>query len=141
MPTLPWTIPNQAPPGAEVYVMASRFEVRSFKDVPRFFWNSLSVWGQVRRAPGAYGASLIARPFQRVFYTLSAWQDRDAVYAFARTEPHRSAMKGLGPTMRGSTFTFWQATADRLPITWADAMERLAEQERADALEAGGAGV
>ena len=29
MPTLPWTTPNTAPPGAEVHVFASRFETRT----------------------------------------------------------------------------------------------------------------
>ncbi len=78
MPTLPWTLPNPPPPHGTAFVMASRFEVRTLKDVPRFFLRSLAAWKQVRSAPGAYGASLIAQPARRVFYTLSAWQDRDA---------------------------------------------------------------
>ncbi|GAA4928915.1 DUF3291 domain-containing protein [Streptomyces coeruleoprunus] len=135
MPTLPWTTPNPAPPHATVHVMASRFEVRSLRDVPRFFLKSLAAWRQVTSAPGAYGASLVARPLKRTFYTLSAWQDRDALYAYARAEPHRSIMKGLGPTMRGSTFTFWQATADDLPLAWEDAMRRLADQAERDAAQ------
>jgi hypothetical protein len=36
MPMLPWTIPDPAPPGTYAYAMASRCEVRSAKDVPRF---------------------------------------------------------------------------------------------------------
>ncbi|WP_210594163.1 DUF3291 domain-containing protein [Streptomyces sp. GESEQ-35] len=133
MPTLPWTVPNPPPSHGTAYVMASRFEVRSAKDVPRFFLRSLSAWGQVRTAPGAYGASLVAQPFKRVFYTLSAWEDRDALYAYARTEPHRGIMTSLRPTMSASTFTFWEADTGRLPITWDDARQRLTEQARTDA--------
>ncbi|OEJ26131.1 DUF3291 domain-containing protein [Streptomyces agglomeratus] len=136
MPTLPWVTPNAAPPHAQAVVMASRFEVRSLKDVPRFFWKSLAAWRQVRSAPGAYGASLIARPAKRVFYTLSAWESREALYAYARAEPHRGIMTGLRPTMRTSTFTFWEVPADRLPIGWDDAKRRLAEQARTDAAAA-----
>jgi len=44
MPTLPWTIPNPAPPGMQACAMASRFEVRSAKDVPRFFLKALAAW-------------------------------------------------------------------------------------------------
>lgn len=113
--------------------MASRFEVRSAKDVPRFFLKSLSAWRQVRSAPGALGASLIARPLKRTFFTLSAWESRDALYAFARTEPHRSIMNDLRPTMRDSTFTFWEVPVEQLPLTWENAKQRLAEQERPDA--------
>jgi hypothetical protein len=113
--------------------MASRFEVRTLKDVPRFFLRSLAAWKQVRSAPGAYGASLIAQPARRVFYTLSAWQDRDALYAYARTEPHRGIMTSLRSTMRASTFTFWEVDTTGLPITWDDARRRLTEQARTDA--------
>lgn len=133
MPTLPWTTLGEPAPDAEAYVMASRFEVRSVKDVPRFFLKSLSAWRQVTRAPGAYGASLIAQPFRRTFWTLSAWEDEEALYRYARTEPHRSIMTGLRSTTKGSAFTFWQVPADGLPVDWAEARRRLAEQERTGA--------
>lgn len=135
MPTLPWTIPNPPPSHGTAFVMASRFEVRSPKDVPRFFLRSLAAWRQVRTAPGAYGASLIAQPLKRVFYTLSAWEDRDALYTYARTEPHRGIMTSLRSTMRTSTFTFWEVETGRLPITWDDARRRLEQQARNDAAD------
>ncbi|CAL9282448.1 MULTISPECIES: DUF3291 domain-containing protein [unclassified Streptomyces] len=140
MPTLPWTTPHPVPAHAPAVVMASRFEVRSLADVPRFFLKSLAAWRQVNSAPGVYGASLVARPLKRTFYTLSAWQDRDAVYAYARAEPHRGIMKDLRSTMRGSTFTFWETTTDALPLSWDEAHRRLAEQAARDAAEGAGRG-
>ncbi|MEV6395408.1 DUF3291 domain-containing protein [Streptomyces sp. NPDC051907] len=133
MPTLPWVTPNPAPPQTQAFVMASRFEVRSLKDVPRFFVKSLAAWRQVRSAPGALGASLIAQPTKRTFFTLSAWESRDALYAYARAEPHRGIMSGLRETMRSSTFTFWETPVEQLPIDWDDARRRLVEQARSDA--------
>ncbi|NKQ25556.1 DUF3291 domain-containing protein [Streptomyces galbus] len=128
MPTLRWTTVHTPAPDAEAFVMASRLEVRSLSDVPRFFVKSLASWKQVCSAPGAYGASLIAEPLKRTFWTLSAWQDKDALYTYARTEPHKSIMIGLRPTMKDSVFTFWQVPAAQLPIDWSDAKRRLAEQ-------------
>lgn len=139
MPTLPWTVPNPATPDSQAVIMASRFEVRSALAVPRFFVKSLAAWRQVRSAPGALGASLIAQPLKRTFFTLSAWEDEAALYTYAATEPHRGIMNGLRPTMRTSTFTFWQVSAAELPISWSEAKRRLAEQERAD-LDKDGAG-
>ncbi|MFG2924700.1 DUF3291 domain-containing protein [Streptomyces sp. NPDC048305] len=133
MPTLPWVVPQPPPADSTVVVMASRFEVRSFRDVPRFLLSSLTAWKQVRSAPGAFGASLVARPGKRLFLTLSAWESREALYAFARTEPHRGIMTALAPTMRSSTFTFWEASASGLPISWDEAERRVEEQRRADA--------
>ncbi|MFI1509626.1 DUF3291 domain-containing protein [Streptomyces sp. NPDC020597] len=133
MPTLRWTTVSTPAPDAEAFVMASRFEVRSFKDVPRFFLRSLAAWKQVSGAPGVYGASLIAQPLKRTFWTLSAWEDQDALYTYARTEPHKSIMTGLRPTMKDSVFTFWQTTAADLPVDWTEARRRLAEQSRTGA--------
>lgn len=140
MPVLPWVTPNPARPGTRAFVMASRFEVRSLKDVPRFFLKSLSAWAQVRRAPGALGASLEAKPFGRVFHTLSAWESREALYAYARTEPHKSVMTGLRETMRDSTFTFWEVPVDRLPVDWDDAKRRIEAQARTRAASPDGHG-
>ncbi|MFJ8624868.1 DUF3291 domain-containing protein [Kitasatospora sp. NPDC093550] len=132
MPALPWITPNPATPGTSAVVMASRFEVRSLADVPRFFVKSLAVWRQLRSAPGALGASLIARPLRRTFYTLSAWESREALDAFAAAQPHRSVMTGLRATMKESTFTFWPLPVERLPVPWADAHARIdAERARA----------
>jgi quinol monooxygenase YgiN len=118
--------------------MASRFEVRSRGDVLRFFARSLSAWRQVRSAPGALAASLVAQPSKRTFYTLSAWVDRDALYAYARTEPHHGIMTTLRPTMKSSAFTFWEAPAEQPLVTWEEAHRRLADQARADATSSPG---
>jgi hypothetical protein len=73
------------------------------------------------------------QPLRRVFSTLSAWHDRDALNAFAAARPHRCIMASLRPTMRSATFTFWEVPARQLPLTWDDAQQRLAEQAPADA--------
>ncbi|WP_405012849.1 DUF3291 domain-containing protein [Kitasatospora sp. NBC_01539] len=136
MPTLPWITPNTPRPQTRALVMASRLEVRSLSDVPRFFLKSLAAWKQVRTAPGALGASLIAEPTKRTFWTLSAWEAREALYTYAKTEPHYSIMTSLRSTMRDSTFTFWEVPVEQLPILWPDARRRLAEQRQADAAAA-----
>ncbi|MFD9071551.1 DUF3291 domain-containing protein [Streptomyces lasiicapitis] len=128
MPTIPWVTPHQAAPDTIAFVMASRLEVKSLRHVPRFFWNSYAAWRQVRSAPGALGASLEAQLFKGVFYTLSAWEDRNALYAYARTEPHKTVMTSLRPLMRASVFTFWEVPAGELPIAWADAKRRITEE-------------
>ncbi|WP_133913134.1 DUF3291 domain-containing protein [Streptomyces sp. NBC_00582] len=133
MPTLRWTTVSTPAPDTEAFVMASRLEVRSPRDVPRFFLKSLAAWRQVSGAPGAYGASLIAEPLKRTFWTLSAWEDKAALHAYAGAEPHKSIMNGLRPTMKGSVFTFWRVPASDLPLDWTDARRRLAEQERTGA--------
>jgi quinol monooxygenase YgiN len=104
---------------------------------PRFILRSVAAARQVRSAPGCLGASLIAQPLRRVFYTLSAWENRESLYAFAATQPHRDIMASLRPTMRTAAFTFWDVPTGQLPLTWDDAQQRLAEQARADRASTG----
>lgn len=125
MPTLPWTVPNTPPRDTEVHVFASRFETRTLWGALRFLAGTPAVWRQVRRSPGAYGATLRAKPLRRTFWTLSVWESKDALHAFVRAEAHGSASRGLAPQMRDASFTTWQANSEDLPIAWSEAMRRL----------------
>nr|WSW61313.1 DUF4188 domain-containing protein [Streptomyces sp. NBC_00998] len=128
MPDIPWSTPTPPAPDAEVYVMASRFETETLVGAFRFFLKAPGIIRQIRSAPGAHGVALRARIFSRTFLTLSAWEDRDALYRFARSEPHRSSSRAAAAFMRESAFTFWTAPASALPVTWAEAERRLAEE-------------
>ncbi|MFF4264028.1 DUF3291 domain-containing protein [Streptomyces virginiae] len=128
MPDIPWSTPTQAAPDAEVYVMASRFETATLVGAFRFFRKAPGIILQMRKAPGAHGVALRARVFSRTFLTLSAWEDRDALYRFARSEPHRSSSRAAGAYMKESVFTYWTVPARELPLTWDEAERRLAEQ-------------
>jgi heme-degrading monooxygenase HmoA len=106
--------------------MASRFRLRRLRDVPRFFLDAMRIHRQVRAADGALGVSLVARPLQREFFTLSAWRDRAAVDALVRAEPHRSAMGRHHEDMEDAAFRFWEVPPDALPPSWDEAYRRLA---------------
>ncbi|MFD9358465.1 DUF3291 domain-containing protein [Streptomyces sp. NPDC060031] len=131
MPDIPWSTPTRAAPDAEVYVMASRFETATLTGAVRFFLKSPGIIGQIRKAPGAHGVALRARVLSRTFLTLSAWEDREALYRFARSEPHRSSSRAAAGFMKESAFAFWTVPAAQLPIGWAEAERRLAEQKSA----------
>ncbi len=133
MPTLPWLTVRPGTPSTTAVVMASRFRLRRFSQVPRFFLDSLRIHRQVRAADGALGISLVARPLHREFLTLSAWQDRASLDALVRAEPHRTAMRRHRPAMADSSFTFWDVPVDQLPVTWDDARRRLGRGQEAPA--------
>ncbi|MFI6818996.1 hypothetical protein ACIBG7_41840 [Nonomuraea sp. NPDC050328] len=132
MPTIPW-IRVGTPPHPETLVMASRLEVRSLRQVPGFLTASLRLLLQARRAPGALGVSLQAELFKRTFWTVSAWTDKAAVYAYSAAEPHRSTMRRQRAVMRESTFVFWTMPADQLPVQWDQVRDRIARERSTDA--------
>ncbi|MFI1649553.1 DUF3291 domain-containing protein [Streptomyces avidinii] len=129
MPDIPWSTPTAAAPDAEVYVMASRFETATLAGAIRFFLKAPGIILQIRKAPGAHGVALRARVLSRTFLTLSAWEDRDALHRFARSEPHRTSSRAASAYMKESAFTYWTVPAAELPLTWDEAERRLAEQK------------
>ncbi|HEY8985544.1 MAG TPA: DUF3291 domain-containing protein [Streptomyces sp.] len=128
IPPLHWSTP--APPRPEAHLMASRFEVRTLTDALRFLLRTPAIWKQIKGAPGAYSASLIAEPLKRTFWTLSSWESEKALHAYARAEPHRSAMTGLRTTMKTATFVSWTGSP---ALDWADTRRRIAEKQEEDA--------
>ncbi|MFJ9035326.1 DUF3291 domain-containing protein [Streptomyces sp. NPDC102406] len=124
MPTLPWTVPNTPPTRAEAVVFASRFETRTLGGALKFLLRTPTIWRQVGRARGAYGATLRATPFKRTFWTLSAWESADALKEYAASAPHAPVAAGLRAQMRDVTYRTWQVSTDDLPLDWKDVQRR-----------------
>ncbi|MEV5613460.1 DUF3291 domain-containing protein [Streptomyces sp. NPDC052225] len=125
MPTLPWTVPNTPPTGTEATVFASRFETRTLWGAMKFLARTPTIWRQVGRAPGCYGATLKAAPLRRSFWTLSVWESPEALKAFAASAPHGPIAAGLRGQMKDSVFRSWKTTTDELPLKWEDVLKRL----------------
>jgi hypothetical protein len=106
--------------------MASRLPLRSFVKVPRFMGLTVSVVRQLERTDGLVGYSLRAQPLAKTFWTLSAWTDAAALSRFAAELPHRAVMAGLRPHMGPTRFESWTRPGSALPVSWDEAVERLA---------------
>lgn len=128
---LPWSVTGTPPASRDAYVMASKFELTSAWRSPAFLVQAIRAWQQARRSPGVFGVSLRAQPLRRTYWTLSAWTDETALYAFARTEPHRTIMRLVRPWAKTATFRFWTVPADKvMPAElWAEAESRISAPE------------
>jgi hypothetical protein len=113
IPDLPWTA-DSVDDGPGV-VMVTHLHLRRFRDVPAFFRDSLAIRAQTMAAPGARSLYLRAQPLARHFTTVSWWDDRAAVTAFVRTDPHRSAMRRWGPGMREFSNRSFPGTTGTVP--------------------------
>jgi hypothetical protein len=96
-------------------VLVTQLHLRRFRDVPAFLRDSLAIRRQAVRSPGARSLFLRARPLARHFTTVSWWDDEAAVRAFARTDPHRSAMRRWGPGLREFSNRSLPGTAGMVP--------------------------
>lgn len=79
---------------------------------------------QLASAQGLLGYSLLARPLSKRFWTLSAWQNEEALRAFVHLPPHQRIMAALTPHMHKTQFIRWMVKGSQLPLQWDDALSR-----------------
>ncbi|HUG85868.1 MAG TPA: hypothetical protein VMM13_14995 [Euzebya sp.] len=128
MPAIPWRSFATAKRDREYLVMASRLPLVSHRSTPWFMRLTLVVARQLQHTPGLVGYSLLAQPFAKTFWTLSAWQDTAALVTFTRAMPHLRVMADLRPHMGPPTFTQWTVRGSALPVSWTDAIAQLDRQ-------------
>lgn len=87
--------------------MASRFQLKRWRDVPAFLVAALRIRSQMLQSPGVIGVSLVAQPLRRTFYTLSAWRDRPGLDSAVAGQPHAVAMIEFRTKMADAVFAFW----------------------------------
>lgn len=122
----PWKSLKALEPNREYLVLASSIPPRSLSSTWRLFRGSSTVRKQLARTEGVIGFSLLARPLQKQYATLSVWDDEAALDAFAHTSPHRNLMSDLSPEMAPSTFIRWTIRGSDGRPSWREALTRLA---------------
>jgi hypothetical protein len=126
MPALPWTNGPYNPTGdGELHVLPSTLPLTRYRDVPRFLRWTIQIRKQLAATDGCAGYSLDARLLRKTFYTLSAWQDRDAMNRFVHTGRHAAMLADMAGRLGQSTFVESSARPDGLPLDWAAAKQRL----------------
>jgi len=129
VPAIPWSARAGADPSAEVVVMASRLPLKGHRSIPGFLSATMKIRGQLGRADGLVGYALDADLVHAVFWTVSAWQDRESLDRFAGQDPHREIIMGIRPRMAPTTFVFWTQPAEQLPVRWDVVRQKIAEAQ------------
>jgi hypothetical protein len=99
--------------------------LKRFSATVRFGRRATQVRRQLASASGLIGYSLKAKPVARMYWTLSAWNDEEALQTFVEQSPHLEVMSALVPDMGPTRFVRWSVTGSQLPPSWPEALERL----------------
>lgn len=63
------------------------------------------------------------------WWTMTVWESEEAMMDFVVSEPHASAMLEINDVSQGAVSRALWMSADDLPLSWADAMALLTEQQ------------
>lgn len=124
MPTLPWTS-GPYRDDAPLHVLTSTLPLNRYLDVARFLRWTLKIRKQLRDAPGLAGYSLDAHLLRKTFWTLSAWQDRDAMERFVRSGAHAAMLADMAGRLGPARFVESTAVRADLPLDWGAARRRV----------------
>lgn len=131
MPASPWRTLRSCAPDQKCIALLSYLPLKSYLRLPPFFLYTTQVMKQLRLANGILGYTLLARPLAKKAWTLSAWENNDALEAFVNDPPHRRIMIALAPHMERTSFLRWTVKGSELPLRWPDALARLAKEQTA----------
>jgi quinol monooxygenase YgiN len=124
MPASPWRTFGAPDPNGEFVALLSYLPLKScWRELP-FFLYTAQVVKQLASAEGLVGYSVLARPFSKRFWTLSAWKTEAALRAFVNHPPHVRIMTALTPHMDKTDFVRWMVKGSELPLQWDDALRR-----------------
>jgi hypothetical protein len=123
---MPWKGFREPQEGKEYVAMLSVLPLESYWTMPRFMQFTLATLRQLKNSRGLIGYSLCAELLRKRFYTLSVWEDRQALMDFVEEIPHSEIMQKLKPHMGKSRFVEWKVRAAEIPIQWKGALKRAA---------------
>ncbi len=109
----------------EYLALLSYLPLKRYSAIPKFLKYVSKIDQQLQTANGLIGYSLQAQPLLRKFWTLSVWEDSDALMAFVRSIPHGDVMKLLASDMDQTNFAQWKIQGSAIPPDWIGAKERM----------------
>ena len=124
-PPLPWKAFGEPQPEREYLVVLTFLPLRRLSKLPLFLASVRKIRQQLDAGPGGLiGYSLLAKPLRSNYWTLSVWDDADALGRFIEESPHRDVMQALPQVLRGFGVTRWTSPGTAVPPAWGDALAR-----------------
>ena len=130
MPAKPWQQIAEPAADREYVALLSYLPLKSYWRLPAFTAYTIRVIGQLASAKGLIGYTLLARPLSKKAWTLSAWEDNDALENFVEDPPHVRIMTALAPHLAKTAFMRWTVKGSALPLGWDDALARFESEQR-----------
>ena len=124
MVDLPWQSIQSPDPNREYLALLTYLPLKGYRGTLNLMRREGAVAAQLRGTPGLIGFSFRAKILRHRFWTLSVWEDEEALMTFVGKRPHADAMEALGPSMGKTDFTRFRVRGTEVPVTWDSALRR-----------------
>lgn len=128
MPASPWRSFATPEDDREYTAMLSYLPLNKWRAMPKFFKYTSQIRRQLADSEGLIGYSLDANLLSRNFWTLSVWEDEEALRRFVQRTPHSRVMVDLLPDMGQTEFFSFKVDGSSIPPDWQDAKRRMRER-------------
>jgi hypothetical protein len=95
-------------------IVVTRLRLRDTALLDEFFTHAVAVIEQATQSEGNLGADALAEAHD-VWWSVTAWQDRNHIKAFVDNEPHLSTAALLDHLCDEATFVDWEQAGSHLP--------------------------
>ena len=106
----------------------TRLRVRLVRYLPAFVWKTFLSQRQVVRASGFVGGRLLVDA-NRTFWTLTVWENEQAMKAFRGSGAHAGVMPRLQEWCDEASYAHWNPASASIP-GWPEAFEHLVSDGR-----------
>lgn len=127
MPALPWKSFASPASDREYTAIVSYLPLNKFRALPKFIRYARQIQRQLAASEGLIGYSMDANIAGKQFWTLSVWEDAEALRRFVHRTPHDEVMRDLLADMGQTEFVRWKASGSSIPPDWGAAKERIRE--------------
>jgi hypothetical protein len=126
MPEVSWIATARADPGREYLALVTYLPRKRYRSISGLIRDTGAIRNQLNDSRGLVGYSLRAQLLGKKAWTLSVWEDEDALQEFVRKTPHVDIMKSFGPELgQERKFVRWTLLGSDVPPTWDQALEQL----------------
>ena len=129
MPALPWKSFAAPKSDREYTAMVTYLPLNRFRALPKFMKYTRQIQLQLVGSEGLVGYSMDANVIGKEFWTLSVWEDAQALRRFVHRTPHDEVMRDLLADMGKTEFVRWKASGSSIPLDWGAAKERVRERQ------------
>jgi heme-degrading monooxygenase HmoA len=135
----PWESVATPDPEREYLALLTFLPLKRYRGIITLMRRNRGVAAQLRETPGLVGFTFRAKFLGHRFWTLSVWEDEQALMTFVGKSPHVDTMSALGPYTAKTAFTRWRVKGAGIPLAWERALTRAASPEAQTASDRPGA--